>query len=589
MPWKRPLLHRRRRPGRVGLAVLPLLLLAVLLPAVLATVGCDDTAARLNADRTVSAGHPLPADAKVFRFINRGDVFTLDLNRMSYLQDFRITYAIREGLYTYDPEHDFTAAPALATRTESPDGGRTYRFSLRPDARWSNGDPVVAGDFVFSWRLMLESPGEYTSLFYYIDRAEDYKNAIEQRSPMDFSQVGARAVDDHTFEVRLKKPMPLKFVEELFAFPPFYPRHSASMEPFRNREAGDRLAYFDRYTREQHVVTNGPYKLQTWRPGAQIVLVPDEQYWDRASVKLSRVEMVVVDDPNSAYTRFLQGKVHWMSDVDADIAFRRRRANDSKLKVVQPAFGTAYLTVNCAAKVPELGSAKNPLSDPRVRQALAMAIDKRYIVDRITQMGEQPAEAYVPPGFFDGWTSTPAPAYDLARANRLLDEAGYADRSAMPTLSIAYSSTNAVRRMIAEFLVQEWTSKLRVPIAVRPLDSKSASEYVRGKKYTLALAAWYGDYMDPSTFTDKYKSDCENNDSNWGGPAYDGLLEAAIGEPDARKRTDLLMRAEAMINTDLPIIPLYYYTNVTMQQDNVEGLLPNSKNLIVWKRIRLKD
>ncbi|MFT3787180.1 MAG: ABC transporter substrate-binding protein [Tepidisphaeraceae bacterium] len=256
---------------------------------------------------------------------------------------------------------------------------------------------------------------------------------------------------------------------------------------------------------------------------------------------------------------------------------------------MQPAYGTSFLTINCAPKVPELGNAKNPLADLRVRKALAMAIDKRYIVDRITQMGEQPADAYVPPGFFDGWTSTPAPSYDIAQANRLLDEAGYADRSKMPAISIAYTSTSSARRMVAEFLVQEWTRKLRIPISVRPLDSKSASEYVHGKKYTLALAAWYGDYMDPSTFTDKYKSDCENNDSNWGGPEYDGLLESAIGEPDATRRTQLLMRAEAMINTDLPLIPLYYYTNVTMLQDNVNGLPANSKNLIVWKRVSLKD
>ncbi|MFT3787181.1 MAG: ABC transporter substrate-binding protein [Tepidisphaeraceae bacterium] len=297
------LLLRFARPFSLGLLVVAL---AALL------VGCGDSSQADNAHKK-----------HVFRFINRGDLLTLDLNRMSYLQDFRITYAIREGLFGYDPNRDFSATPTLALRTDSPDGGRTYRFTLRPDGKWNNGDPVVADDFVFSWRLMLESPGEYTSLFYYIDNAEAYKNAIEEKKPMDFADVGIRAIDDHTLEMRLKKAMPQKFVEELLAFPPFYPRHRKSMEPFRNKEAGDRLAYYDRYTREQFVVTNGPFKLQTWRPGAKVVMVPNEFYWDRASVKLDEVVMVVVDDPNSAYTQFLQGKVHWLSDVDADIAFRR--------------------------------------------------------------------------------------------------------------------------------------------------------------------------------------------------------------------------------------------------------------------------
>jgi oligopeptide transport system substrate-binding protein len=202
-------------------------------------------------------------------------------------------------------------------------------------------------------------------------------------------------------------------------------------------------------------------------------------------------------------------------------------------------------------------------------------------------MEEKVAEAYMPPGFFEGWQSTPAPAFDIEGAKKLLAEAGYPDGVGFPQLRITYNSNNPARREFTQFLAETWKKHLNVPISVNPLDQTSYRTYITEKQYTIGAVAWYGDYMDPSTFTDKYHSKSDNNDSNWGPPEYDDLLLAGANELDPKKRLEILMRAEAMINTDLPIIPLYHYVNLTMHRDDVKGLVANAKNLIVWKEVDL--
>src|SRR5438552_7873913 len=164
-----------------------------------------------------------------FAFINRGDIFTLDLNQMSYLQDFRLTYGIREGLYGVDPK---TLRPisAVAKSYDLSNDKRVWTFHLRDNAKWNNGDPVTARDFIFSWRRMLEEPGEYTYLFYYVKNAHEYETSYTAGHQIPFETVGIKALDDLTFEVSLVDPVP--YLLELVAFPPFYPRNEKSVESF---------------------------------------------------------------------------------------------------------------------------------------------------------------------------------------------------------------------------------------------------------------------------------------------------------------------------------------------------------------------
>src|ERR1051325_8206423 len=171
-----------------------------------------------------------PKERADFAFINRGDIITLDLNQMSYMQDFRLTYGIREGLYA--PESDtLPPIPAGALGYDISADKKVWTFHLRKEAKWSNGDPVTARDYVFSWKRMLEEPGEYTYLFYYMNNAEAYEKSYADGDPIDSQKLGIEAVDDLTFRLTLSNPVP--YLLELAAFPPFYPRHERSMAPFR--------------------------------------------------------------------------------------------------------------------------------------------------------------------------------------------------------------------------------------------------------------------------------------------------------------------------------------------------------------------
>jgi oligopeptide transport system substrate-binding protein len=548
--------------------------IACALAGLFGVVGCDKKTEGAGGSSAAAAGE------HSFSFINRGDIITLDMNQMSYLQDFRITYGLREGLFSYDPSTpSFEPKPALAIETTTSDDKLTWTFKLR-DSKWTNGDPVTAQDFIFSWRLMLESPGEYTYLFYYVKNAEAYEKAYREGKGAEVKDLGMEAIDDKTLRVTLINPVP--FLPDLLAFPPFYPRHAKSMEPFKVTNNG-KTSYEAKYTLPENVVTNGPFRFEKWEQGERLVLRKDPGYWNAANVKTDVVEMIVNNDPQSAFVQYDKGKVDWLADVSAEIAAKLKEAGRKDLRV-SPSYGTAFLTFNIAESVVGVNG-KNPLSDIRVRKALAMSIDRQYNVDKITRMGERPAYTYVPQNFFKDYSTATAPSLNIEEAKKLLAEAGYEGGKGFPTLTLIYNSDNPTRKAFSEYITQSWKQSLGINVDIQQKEVKTYRTLVTSKEYTIACVSWYGDYMDMSTWTDKYLSTSLNNDTNWGPKAYDDLCAAAAKEPDEQKRQLLLGQAESMINTELPIIPLYYYVNVSLHRDNVKGIVPNAKNLLVWKDV----
>jgi oligopeptide transport system substrate-binding protein len=618
-----------------------------------------------------------------FAFINRGDIYTLDLNQMSYMQDFRLTYGIREGLYSPDPV-TLRPVPAGAVGYDLSEDKRVWTFHLRKEAKWSNGDPVTAGDYVFSWRRMLEEPGEYTYLFFYVRGAEEYSRQLQvyysfadqlakyDKDPLayakeqgaydeavaefekanpkpkggadpawdakrkaldaelvrklkprnerpDFAKVGIEAVNDLTFRVSLRNPV--TYLLELAAFPPFYPRHARSMERFKfvQNEATGQYTYENVYTRPPHVVTNGPFNLTRWDFKRRLILEKSPTYWDRANVRSESIEMVVSDNPLSQFLMYESGKVDWMSEVDGDLAAELKEKKRADLKS-SPAFGTAFLTFICTPKLPDnvakqVGSDQNPLADVRVRQALAMAIDKRFIVENVTRMDELPARSYVPPdGTLEGYTwpagsdksrmdykafqallrsenglTGPGPGlrYDTARAKQLLAEAGYPEGKGFPKLPIIYGTNSPVRQKITQVLKNQWKEALNVDVDIQGLEGKNFRDKVSNKEYAIAPVAWYGDYPDASTFTDKYLSNSKQNDSAYINPRYDELVAMAAKEGDAAKRLAMLSEAENFLNVEAPIVPLYHYVNTSLNKPNVFGCDPNPRMVTIFKAVRV--
>jgi oligopeptide transport system substrate-binding protein len=304
-----------------------------------------------------------------------------------------------------------------------------------------------------------------------------------------------------------------------------------------------------------------------------------------------------------------------MADVPGDLAAELKAKGRGDLHS-SPAFGTAFLTLMCTPKLPaELGQGLNPLADVRVRQALAMAIDKRFIVDNITRMDQLPARTYLPPdgtlpdfqwlaGPYDRgpgrrYTDTelrqllvgqaiaagPGLPYDVARARQLLADAGYPSGRGFPVLPILYNTDNTTRGAIVQHLKNQWKQTLNIDVDIQALEGKIFSRQVSTKQYAIATVAWYGDYPDASTFTDKYLSTSLQNDSLWTNQRYDDLCHAAQKEPDARRRLAILSEAENMIDTQVPIVPLYHYVNLSLSRDGVHGCDPNPRNMQMLKSV----
>jgi len=515
-----------------------------------------------------------------FRFISVRDVNTLDPNQMSYGQDIRLTYAIREGLYQYDGQ-TLEAKPAVATGVDISPDKRVYTFHLRPEARWSNGDPVVAGDFLFSWKRNLDTPGEYTYLHYYIKGAEEYVNKVAKGDLADFRTVGEEVLDDHTFRVTLHDPVP--FMLDLMAYTPFYPLNEKSMEKFKQVDPKTgKVTYNQSFTRPPNAVTNGAFILTKWEFKRSLFLVQNPYYWDKQNVKSKSIEMVVVEDPLTQILKYDAGDVDWLSVVASEVAPELLARHRPDLKNF-PGFGTEFLTLMVEDKFKD--GRKNPLADVRVRQALAMAIDKESIVKNITRMNEQPGSTFVPPDIFKplGWRSTPGIPYDPKRAKELLAEAGYASGGELPGVNFLYRSISEIGKQQAQNLAKQWKDKLNLTIPLECQESKLVRERLTKHDYAICVSDWIGDYNDPSTFTDMYLSNSDNNNAGWANPQYDQLVHDAAREVDPQKRLRLLEKAEQILNREVTIIPLYVMTNQYMFRDNVHGINLQPRTTVILK------
>ena len=377
-----------------------------------------------------------------FAFVNRGDINTLDLNAMSYQQDIRIADALWEGLYTLDPQ---TLQPILGSADSvklSPDR-RVYTLHIRPDARWSNGDPLLAKDFLFEWRRMIESPREYTYLHDYIRGAEAYEKAYEHfaadpaRAPRpDFGSVGEKALDDHTLQVTLERPVP--FFPALLAFAPFFPCTSRACgrsprptpRPATSRTSRSSLARRTWSRTARSASPNGSSSARCgWSPMSTTGTTP--------TYAAGRSTRSTPTTPRRRIGCTRRGAVDWLADVDAELAAPLHDRGRTDLHIFK-AFGTYYYEFNCQPSLPD--GSKNPLADARVRRALAMAIDKEQIVRDVTRLRQPVARTFIPPGVFRGYHSPPGLPYDPAAARAELAAAGYPGGRGFPRLSVLYNT-----------------------------------------------------------------------------------------------------------------------------------------------------
>ncbi|HTW94603.1 MAG TPA: peptide ABC transporter substrate-binding protein [Tepidisphaeraceae bacterium] len=526
-----------------------------------------------------------PAD---FSFINRGDHKTLDLNQMSWLQDIRVAYALWEGLYTCDPV-TLRPVPGVANRIDVDKSGTVYTFHLRDNARWSNGAPVTAGDFLFAWRRELEEPAEYSYLHYYIKGAKDYQTAytawMAGTGPKpDFSSVGEKALDSHTFQVTLGKPIP--FFKALCAFPAFFPQYEPCMARYaRSDDHGRVTSYDEAFTRPPNLVSNGPYYLAEWSFKRRLRMVANPNYWNRGAVKSHIIDEIFIDDPLAEFRAYDSGEVDWLSDVPGSLVGDMLDEGGRPDLHIFPSFGTYFYTFNCQPKLPD--GRINPLADVRVRRALTMAIDKEPIVKNVTRAGQPITNDYIPPGVFPGYVSPPGIAMNVAEAQKLLAEAGYPGGRGFPPLSLLFN-TEADHAQIAEIIHRQWQQNLGIDVHMDGVEVKVFADRFNKKDFEIARASWYGDYPDPSTFTDKWRSDSDNNEAGWQNAQYDRLCDLATFDRDPAKRLKYFAQAEKILLDNAVILPLFNYVNVYMFRSNVHGLPLDSRLMVMFQSVQVQ-
>jgi oligopeptide transport system substrate-binding protein len=477
----------------------------------------------------------------------------LDPQTSVAIADDNILIALFEGLTCID-ERTSQAVPGVAERWEASADGHRYTFHLRPDARWSNGDPVTAGDFVYSFHRIL-SPAlgsEYAYLLYPIRNAE----AFNTGKLKDFDAVGVRARDDRSLELTLDRPCP--YLPALAAQPAWYPVHRATIEKFGPMDRRGTA-----WTRPGHLVGNGAFMLEEWHPNARIVVRRNPAYWDAGRNRLQAVVFFPTDDVAADESSFRAGQVHVTNDLLPDRIAHYRATAPEELRI-DPLSQTYFLRFNVT---------RPPLNDPRVRQALAQAIDRAALARDVLQGSRQAAYALTPPDT-GGYTPAAHEPSDFTAARALLAAAGYPGGRGFPPLEIQLF-TDAINTKVLEAIQQMWHRELGIQVTLANQDFRVYLDNLRTLSYQVALSRWFGDYDDPSTYLDLFKTGGGNNWTGWGDPAYDRSEDQANAMLDPVRRTALLQQAEARLITAAPIAPLFYGTRTYLIQPYVRGWPPS--------------
>lgn len=502
-----------------------------------------------------------PAD---FVFDLSSEPETLDGAFLTDQPGGRVVTALFEGLLSRDP-HTLAPVPGVAYRWEFSADGRTITFHLRP-CLWSNGDPVVAGDFLVQWDRILRpgSGARYVDLFFFIAGAEAYQRG-EAAEAADFAAVGAKAPDDSTLVVTLNHPTP--FFLDLCAFYPYYPVNPRVVE-----------LHGDEWIRPENLVSNGPFVLVDWQLRRRIRLRKNPRYWDAANVRLQLADAIFSEHASTGFNLYATGETDWIDSSSIPPTIRDAVLGRPDLHT-GPYFNTYFYRINVT---------RPPFGDKRVRQALGLAIDKRAIVERIMRSGQIPARHLVPPGV-PGYSSPLGPDYDPERARALLAAAGFPGGRGLRRFEIFFN-TSEEHRPIAEVIQQQWKKELGLDCQLVNQEWKVFVNTTRALEYDVSRGNWIGDYLDPSTFLDLWVAKNPNNRTGWSHPEYTRLVRAAGAETDPARRFALLAEAEALLLEEAPIIPIYFYVTLNcFDGARWGGCEPNLLNMLFLKHVYRKD
>lgn len=533
--------------------------------------------------------------------------------------------------------------PAIAVRYELSNDSRTYTFYLR-ESQWSDGTPFTAHDFEWSWKRVLDpkTASKYSMIMFPLKNGDAFnqkalhltgaesisdekieahvskvisvtkvkrdgddvfvfvaeptndkdeviltrEEALRQLQPMqidgksvsikiaDHSVVGVRAESDLTLVVDLEVPVP--YFLNLIGFYTFMPVPRHLLERLESQGINP-----DLWTRTEHVVCNGAYKMTEWRFRQHMIFEKNEKFWnadDPTLFRAKKIKALMIDSYNTALNMYCTGEIDWLGAQTMVPSEFMDRMQEYKDHDNSPYLGAYFYWFNTKAP---------PVDDPLVRKALSLAIDREKITKYVTRAGQIPSSTIVPDGLAQ-YRAIDQPLFDPEAARQALADAGYPGGKGLPQITLIYNTTEQ-HKQIASAAQQMWKDHLGIDVIIENQEWKVYLGRLQKVDFQMARLGWIGDYADPNTFLELFASTNGNNHSNWADPKFDEMLLAANATADKEKRLEMLREAEAYAFEQQPMLPIYVYTKPSMVKPYLGGFFGNYQDRHAWKYFYIKE
>ncbi|EEX66812.1 oligopeptide ABC transporter substrate-binding protein OppA [Vibrio metoecus] len=529
---------------------------ALLLSAGLAVAATSFSSLAAN----VPAGTKLAPVQELVRG-NGTEVASLDPHKTEGVPESNVIRDLLEGLVNQDANGN--VVPGVAESWETTDN-KTFTFHIRKEAKWSNGDPVTAQDFVYSFQRAVD-PATASPYSWYMEYTKMINAKEIIAGEKDKSTLGVKAIDDKTLMFELESPVP--YFVMMMGHTTVKPVHKATVEK-----------YGEQWTKPEHFVGNGAYVLDKWVVNERLELKRNPQYWDDKNTVLNKVTYLPIENQVAEMNRFLSGEIQITNELPLE-HFKRLKKEHPESVQVQGQLCTYYYGFN---------TAKAPFDDVRVRQALSYAIDRDVISDAILGQGQKPAY-FLTPEITAGF-SPEMPAYGkmtqkerVAEAKKLLEAAGYSKSNPLKFTLLYNTSEN--HKKIATAVQSMWKTTLGVDIALENQEWKTFLDTRRQGNFDATRAGWCGDYNEASSFLTLLMSSNSSNDSKYHSAEYDATLEKAMTSTSEEERQKLYADAEKLLARDMPIAPIYQYVRSRLVSPTVGGYPSNNAE----DKIYMKD
>ncbi|MDX6910175.1 oligopeptide ABC transporter substrate-binding protein OppA [Hafnia paralvei] len=504
------------------------------------------TAAQVQA-ADVPAGVKLAAKQELVKN-NGSEVQSLDPHKIEGVPENNVTNDLMEGLTQHDTQGK--TIPGTAASWDNKDF-KVWTFYIRPDAKWSNGKPVTAEDFVYSWQRIVDpkTASPYASYLQYA-HVENVDDIIAGKK--DKSTLGVKALDDKTFQVTLTEPVP--YLAEMTS-------HYA-MKPV-NKEAVEKFG--DKWTLPENYVSNGAYKLKDWVVNERIVLERNPEYWDNAKTVINKVTFLPIASEVTDVNRYRTGEIDLTyNNMPIELFQKLKKEIPNEVKA-DPYLCTYYYEIN---------NQKPPFNDERVREALKLGLDRDIIVNKVKNQGDLPAYGFTPP-YTDGAKLTPPEWFGWSQekrneeAKKLLAEAGYGPDKPL-TFNLLYN-TSDLHKKLAIAAASIWKKNLGVNVKLENQEWKTFLDTRHQGTYDVSRAGWCADYNEPSSFLNMMLSDSSSNTPHYKSAAFDKIMAGALQTNSKEARAGVYQQAEQQLDKDSVIVPVFYYVNARLVKPYVGG------------------